>query len=154
MKLTQYTDYAIRVLMFAAAKRIDQGPLSMSSIREIAEAFGISENHLMKVVNRLASLGFLETIRGRNGGLRLAAPPERLRIGEVVRAVEEDMDIVECFGEHSTCPLTVGCRLAKVLDEARSEFLRVLDDHSIADLIPKARAKQIMSLQGALQKRV
>lgn len=154
MKLTQYTDYAVRVLMFAASKRIESGVDSLSSIREIAEAYGISENHLMKVVHRLAGLGYLETLRGRNGGLRLASAPESIRLGDVVRAVEEDMNLVECFGEGSTCPLTNGCRLAKALDAARSEFLRSLDTHTLADLIPKARARQIVALSGALRRLV
>lgn len=154
MKLTQHTDYAIRVLMFAASKRIEQGENTLSSIREIAEAYGISENHLMKVVHKLAGLGWLETIRGRNGGLRLAGDPRSIRVGDVVRAVEEDMNLVECFGEGSTCPLTSDCRLAKVLDAARSEFLKSLDQHTLGDLLPRARTRQIVALSGVLAQRV
>lgn len=154
MKLTQYTDYAIRVLMFAASKRIEGGEDSLSSIREIADAYGISENHLMKVVHRLAGLGLLETLRGRNGGLRLASAPNEIRVGDVVRAVEEDMNLVECFGEGSTCPLTSGCRLAKALDAARGEFLKSLDQLTLADLLPRTRTRQIVALSGAIAKRV
>lgn len=154
MKLTQHTDYAIRVLMFAASKRLDSGADALSSIREIAEAYGISENHLMKVVHRLAGLGWLETLRGRNGGLRLAGDPGAIRLGAVVRAIEEDMNLVECFGEGSTCPLTVGCRLAKALDGARGEFLASLDQHTLADLLPRARVKQIVALSDAIADRM
>lgn len=154
MKLTQYTDYSIRVLMYAAAKRKEEGSDSLSSIREIADAYGISENHLMKVVHKLAGLGLLETLRGRNGGLRIASAPEDIRLGAVVRAVEEDMNLVECFGEGSSCPLTRGCRLAKALDDARAEFLRSLDRHTLADLLPQGRASQIVALSGPLGERM
>ncbi|MGE5714915.1 MAG: RrF2 family transcriptional regulator, partial [Betaproteobacteria bacterium] len=113
MRLTQHTDFAIRVLMFAASRHLREGPEALSSIREIAEAYGISENHLMKVVNRLAQAGVLHTQRGRNGGLRLARDPAQTRLGEVVSLVEDDMALVECFGEESTCPLSGGCHLAE-----------------------------------------
>lgn len=146
MRLTQHTDYAIRVLMFAASRHLREGPDALSSIREIAEAYGISENHLMKVVNRLAQAGLLHTLRGRNGGLRLARPPAETRLGEVVRRVEEDMELVECFGAGSTCPLTAGCHLASALDEARRAFLASLDRHTLADLVPRARAREIIAL--------
>lgn len=154
MKLTQHTDYSIRVLMFATGKQVQEGPEALSSIREIADAYGISENHLMKVVHRLAGLGYLETLRGRNGGLRLAKPPEKVRLGDVVRAVEEDMTLVECFGEGSTCPLSHGCRLADALSQAQTAFLKTLDDKTLADLVPRARARQIVTLSGALGQRM
>lgn len=146
MRLTQHTDYAIRALMFAASRHIRQGPEALSSIQEIAEAYGISRNHLMKVVNRLAQAGMLQTVRGRNGGLRLGRDPADLRLGEVVRVVEEDMALVECFGGESSCPLNDGCRLASALDQARTDFLASLDRHTLADLVPRAKAQQIISL--------
>lgn len=146
MHLTQHTDYAIRVLMFAASRRLREGPDALSSIREIAEAYGISENHLMKVVNRLSQEGLLHTQRGRNGGLRLARDPAQTRLGDVVRLVEDDMALVECFGESSTCPLTVGCHLAAALEQARRDFLASLDRHTLADLVPRARAREIIAL--------
>jgi Rrf2 family nitric oxide-sensitive transcriptional repressor len=150
MRLTQHTDYAIRVLMYAASRWTREGDAALSSIREIAEAYGVSENHLMKVVNRLANEGLLETVRGRNGGLRLAGDPSRTRIGEVVRLIEEDMALVECFGDASTCPLTGDCRLAKALNEARQAFVDALDRYTLADLVPRARAKEIIALTGRL----
>ncbi|MCW5665254.1 MAG: Rrf2 family transcriptional regulator [Piscinibacter sp.] len=146
MRLTQHTDYAIRVLMFAASRFTREGPEALSSIREIAEAYGISENHLMKVVNRLAQEGLLHTQRGRHGGLRLARAPHETRLGEVVRLIEDDMALVECFGSGSTCPLTAGCHLATALIEARQAFVDSLDRHTLADLVPRARARAIIAL--------
>lgn len=146
MRLTQHTDYAIRVLMFAASRHLREGGEALSSIREIAEAYGISENHLMKVVNRLAQAGLLHTQRGRNGGLRLARDPSETRLGEVVRQVEEDMALVECFGPASACPLATACHLAAALDQARNDFLASLDRHTLADLVPRARAREIIAL--------
>src|SRR5512147_2826775 len=144
MRLTQHTDFAIRVLMFAASRHLREGPEALSSIREIAEAYGISENHLMKVVNRLAQAGVLHTQRGRNGGLRLARDPAQTRLGEVVSLVEDDMALVECFGEESTCPLSGGCHLAEALEQARRDFVASLDRHTLADLVPRARAREII----------
>lgn len=154
MRLTQHTDYAIRVLMFAASRHGREGPEALSSIREIAEAYGVSENHLMKVVNRLAQEGLLHTQRGRNGGLRLARDPRETRLGEVVRLIEDDMALVECFGADSTCPLSAGCHLAAALIEAREAFIASLDGHTLADLVPRARARQIIALSGRLQRAV
>src|SRR5512137_1782457 len=115
MRLTQHTDYAIRVLMFAGSRWSRDGAAALSSIREIAEAFAVSENHLMKVVHRLSQEGLLHTQRGRHGGLRLAVDPARTRLGDVVRAIEGDLQLVECFGAGSTCPLSAGCQLADAL---------------------------------------
>lgn len=146
MKLTQHTDYAVRVLMFAASRWQKDGPEALSLIREIADAFAISENHLMKVVQRLGAEGFLFTQRGRNGGLRLARPPEAIRLGDVVRAIEGDMALVECFGEGSTCPLTNGCLLTGALMEAREAFVATLDRYTLADLVPAPHADRIIAL--------
>lgn len=145
MKLTQHTDYAIRVLMFASSRWLKDGPEALSSIREISEAFAISENHLMKVVHRLAQEGLLYTQRGRNGGLRLARAPAETRVGDVVRVIEGDMALVECFGEGSTCPLSAGCLLADALERARASFIATLDGYTLSDLVPKTRAREILS---------
>lgn len=150
MRLTQYTDYAIRVLMYAASRWTREGEEALSSIREIAQAYGISENHLMKVVHRLAQEGLLHTQRGRNGGLRLARAPSQTRLGDVVRTMEDDMALVECFGTGSTCPLSANCLLAEALDEARAAFLGALDQRTLADLVPRARAREIIALTGRL----
>jgi Rrf2 family transcriptional regulator, nitric oxide-sensitive transcriptional repressor len=146
VKLTQHTDYAIRVLMFTSGRWLREGPEALSSIREIADAFQISENHLMKVVHRLAQEGLLHTQRGRGGGLRLAQDPANTTVGQVVRVIEDDMTIVECFGPNSSCPLSAGCLLAGALDRARAAFLAQLDGVTLAQLVPKARAREILAL--------
>jgi Rrf2 family nitric oxide-sensitive transcriptional repressor len=150
MRLTQHTDYAIRVLMYAASRWAREGEEALSSIREIAEAYGISENHLMKVVHRLAQEGLLYTQRGRHGGLRLARAPVTIRVGDVVRLSEGDMALVECFGAGSTCPLSANCLLAAAIEKARKAFIDSLDQHTLADLVPRARAREIIALTGRL----
>jgi len=135
MRLGQQTDYALRVLIYAATVW-DEGRLA--SIREIAAAYRVSENHLMKVVHRLGLLGLLQTQRGRAGGLRLARPPSELRLGRVIQAVEDDLDLVQCFSGASDCPLFGLCNLASALQDARSQFLAALDRYTLADALPRA----------------
>lgn len=130
MRLTVYTDYGLRLLMYAALK---DGELA--TIQEVADAYGISKNHLMKVAFDLGRHGFLETVRGRGGGLRLARAAERIRVGDVVRAMEEDFTLVECFAaKKNTCRVTRGCRLKGALNEALKAYLAVLDKCTLADL--------------------
>lgn len=108
MRLSSYTDYALRTLVFLALR-----PDELATIHEIAETYEISRNHLMKVVQQLSLLGFVESVRGRGGGLRLGRPAEDIRIGDVVRATEQDLDIVECFsppGGAGGLPPDVGLR--------------------------------------------
>ena len=136
MRLAVRTDYALRVLMYAGLARERR-----VTIAEMAAAYGISENHLMTLVHRLRTLGYLETVRGKGGGVRLARPPEAIGLGEVVRAVEADMALVECFGgEPGRCPIEPACALRGVLGEALDAFLAVLDRHSLADLLGPRRA--------------
>ena len=130
MRLTRHTDYALRMLMFLGTA---QGRLV--SIHDIARCYGVSENHLMKVAHRLGLLGFIETVRGRNGGLRLAKPPDKIRIGDVVRRTEEDLSLVECFGATNACRITESCRLRGMLGEALRAFLSVLDRYTLQDLL-------------------
>lgn len=132
MRLTLMTDYALRVLMYAA-----QQPDRLCTIAEVAEAHGISEAHLTKVTHRLALGGWLATVRGKGGGLRLAQPPAAINLGAVVRACEPDFALVECYGADSRCILTGRCGLAGVLDEALSAFLRSLDGRTLADVLPR-----------------
>ncbi len=134
MRFTRYTDYALRVLMYLGRKGEE-----LSTIKEIASRYGISENHLMKVVHQLGRHGYITTIRGRQGGMRLAAAPENINIGEVVRATEDDLNIVECFdGTRNDCPITGVCGLTSMIGEALQAFLAVLDQKSLADVLGKS----------------
>ncbi len=149
MRLTYYTDYALRVLTYLA---LDTG--RVATIGEIAEAYGISRNHLTKVAHELGRAGFVETLRGRGGGLRLARAPDAIRIGDVVRRMEDDFDIVACFGAGGKaggggCVIAPDCRLAGMLGEALQAFLAVLDRYTLADLVaaPAALARHFPGLE-------
>jgi len=144
MQLTAFTDYALRVLIYAAAR-----PESRCLTADVATAFGISRHHVVKVVNELQHLGYLDTTRGREGGFALAKPPHRIRIGEVVRRTESTMTLVECFDRNTnTCPLTRACGLKGVVGEAFDAFLAVLDRYSLADLIAEPKwVTRVMALQ-------
>lgn len=135
MRLSRHTDYALRVLIHLAA-----APERLSSIAEIARAFGISENHLMKVVNNLARSGVLRTVRGRGGGIALARPAEDIMIGTIVRQSEPDLNLAEC----GSCVIAPACGLISPLDEALRAFLAVLDRYSVADAAQ--RKKELASL--------
>lgn len=136
MRLTKWTDYTLRVLMHCAATRHRSTPLTIS---EIAERHDISRSHLMKIVMTLSSLGWIESIRGRGGGIRLLVNADELTIGEVVRQTETDFNMVECFdNDTNTCRLNGRCRLKSVLQEATQSYLRVLDDVRLSDLLPNA----------------
>lgn len=136
MRLTRYTDYSLRVLIYLGLQQ-DR----LSSIREIADVYGISESHLMKVVQALGQSGYVATLRGRGGGLRLAKPPSEINLGDVVRNTEDDIALVECFTEASACRIAGPCRLEHVLRKALGAFLGVLDDYTLADLLrPKFNA--------------
>ena len=138
MRLTSFTDYTLRVLIYLGAHR-DEGRLA--TIGDIATAYGISENHLMKVVHHLAREGHVETVRGKGGGMRLARAPERINIGEVVRGAEEDLALVECFQQSGyQCPIASTCMLSGLLQRALDAFLGVLDRQTLADLL-KPRAQ-------------
>lgn len=130
MRLSEYTDYTLRVLMYCA-----QRPGQRVTIAEIAERHTVSKNHLMKIVNDLARQGWIETARGRGGGLALLADPARLSVGEVVRACETDFRLVECFdGSTNECTLAPGCRLKQTFDSALQGFFRELDTTTLAEI--------------------
>ncbi|KMM37589.1 Rrf2 family transcriptional regulator [Guptibacillus hwajinpoensis] len=132
MRLTNYTDYSLRMLIYLGSMKNGK----LASIQEIANAYQISKNHLMKVAHELGKKGYIETIRGRNGGLRLAHLPEEINIGEVVRSTEEDFNLVECFDkENNTCVISPACRLKHVLHNALSAYFEVLDGYQLSDLI-------------------
>lgn len=136
MHLTRFTDFSLRVLIYAGVN-----PEKAVTISQIAEAHDIPRNHLMKVVNHLASTGFLTTTRGNGGGVRLARSPNLITIGAVVRKTEGDLDIVECFNETeiTTCPLFPSCLLRGALMQAKESFLATLDKITLADCLPPSR---------------
>jgi len=130
MHITRYTDYALRVMTYVALKEEE-----LCTIQEIADAYGISKNHLMKVVQQLNAAGYLKALRGKNGGLTLGRPPEAINIGALVRDTEQDFAIVECLGPADSCVITPGCRLKGILKEALNAFIAVLDAYTLADVI-------------------
>lgn len=131
MRLTVYTDYALRMLMYLAVK---EGGLA--TIAEVAGAYGISKAHLNKVAYQLGLAEYVKTTRGKGGGLRLARPAEAIGVGDVVRRVEPDLALVPCFDPvRAPCPIVPACGLRGALDEARQAFLTVLDGYSLADLV-------------------
>ncbi len=131
MRLTTMTDYALRLLMYAA-----QRPDRLCTIAEIAQAYAISEAHLMKVTHQLGLRGWIETVRGKGGGMRLAHHPEDINLGAVVRSIEPDFHLVECFATGSACVLTGSCGLTGVLEGALQSFLSHLDGFTLADILP------------------
>lgn len=133
MRLTVYTDYSLRMLMYLAVKGD-----GLATIGEVAAAYGIAKNHLTKVAHQLGLAGYVETVRGRGGGLRLARPAVEIGLGDVVRRTEPDMALVPCFGPvHAHCPIVPACGLRSALYEARQAFLAVLDRYSLADLVQR-----------------
>ncbi|MBS4205901.1 Rrf2 family transcriptional regulator [Lederbergia citrea] len=132
MRLTNYTDFSLRVLIYLASKRADE----ISNITEIAEAYNISRNHLTKVIHELGKMGVIITIRGRGGGIRLALPPEEINVGAIVRKTEDDFKLVPCFGDSpNPCVISPVCGLKHALGRALTAYLAVLDEYTIADLV-------------------
>jgi len=130
MRLTDYTDYTLRVLMFCALN-----PERSVTIAELAQSHAVSKNHLMKIVNDLARQGLLQTTRGRGGGLRLLKKPQDINIGAVVRQTETDFRLVECFdASFNTCSLTAQCQLKHVFSTALKSYMAELDKVSLADV--------------------
>ncbi len=145
MRLSTYTDYTLRTLMYLA---VNAG--RRTTIAELARTWRISEAHLMKIVHQLGVAGDVETIRGRNGGLRLGRPAAAINLGTVVRRTEVDMDLVACFDGGATCAISEVCVLQAVLHEALEAFLAVLDRTTLADLVaPRARLAALLGLDPA-----
>jgi Rrf2 family nitric oxide-sensitive transcriptional repressor len=129
MQLTKFSDYALRVLMYAHAagdRRV--------TIEEMAASYRISRAHLMKVVNALTRAGYLTAVRGRSGGLTLARPADKIRLGEVIRTTEPDFALVECFATGNQCVITACCSLPRVLNQALAAFLDAMDQHTVASV--------------------
>lgn len=133
MRLTQWTDYTLRVLMYCAAARDRQAAVTIS---EVASAYDISRSHLTKIVQQLGATGLLETSRGRGGGMRLRLAPSDINLGAVVRATETDFHLVECFDMATNhCQLTSHCGLKGILAQAMHAFMQVIDQYTLADLM-------------------
>lgn len=136
MKLTLFTDYAFRLLIHVAAREPE-----LVTISEVAQSYDIARNHLTKIANDLVRGGYLEAVRGRNGGLRLAKPAKSINIGEVVRHCESTAPLVECFDRiNNKCVITPYCSLKSILFAAESAFYAVLGSHNLADLVAQRDA--------------
>jgi len=156
MQLTLHTDYALRVLIYLAQKEDE-----LATISEIADFYLISRNHLVKVVHHLSQENFIHTTRGKHGGMRLARAPKLIAIGEVVRRMEPNFDIVECFSNsNQPCKVSPICTLKEVLHRAGSEFLALLDQYSVADAVVENQTteqnftvSQLLDTRTAISKR-
>ena len=143
LRLTVYTDFSLRLLIYLALK--DDG---FATIGEVAQSYGISRNHLMKVAHQLGVGGYVATVRGRNGGLRLARPPETIVVGELVRRTEPDLALVPCFHPiDAPCAIRPGCVLREAMRQASEAFLNALDGYTLADLVrPRAHMQGLLSI--------
>ncbi len=142
MRLTLYTDYSLRVLLYLAYNKD-----KTVTISELADFYKVSRNHLVKVVHELGLNGYILTSRGKHGGIKLARAPEDIVIGQVVRTTEPDFDLLECFNEKADqCVITNVCNLKSVLFNARSNFLSDLDKYTLAD-VTKVAPKQLSAFK-------
>lgn len=138
MKLTRYTDYAMRMLIHLGSRHGD-----LCSIREISESFGVSQNHMMKVAQDLVSAGYVESVRGRNGGLRLARPAGEINLGELTRHTENSFTLIDCGG----CRIAPACGLPGILAEATAAFLTVLDKYHLSDILePRSQLRALLAM--------
>jgi Rrf2 family nitric oxide-sensitive transcriptional repressor len=130
MRLTRFTDYSLRVLIYLGLRTAE-----WVTIRRISDAYGVSRNHLMKVVSLLTRMGYLVAQRGPGGGIRLARPPLEINLAEVVRDTEEDLVMVECFDDNGKCVITPACRLKRLIGAALEAYMLTLEGFTLEDLI-------------------
>lgn len=144
MRLTSYSDYSLRVLLYLAIH-----PNQTPTVKQIADSYDISKNHLMKVVNNLTQTGYVHAIRGRSGGLKLAKNAEAINLGAVIRTTEDDFKIVECFDpKTNTCKIAQDCKLKHILNEGLLAFLGVLDQYTLKDLTgAQSSLKQALNIK-------
>ena len=136
MKLTKFSDYSLRLLLYLAVH-----PERVVSVREVSRAYGVSPHIIVKAVQLLVEQGLIVSVRGRQGGLRLAKEPSEINVGAVVRSTEPTLDLVECFDlATNTCPIEPACGLKGVLTRAQRAFFGVLNEHTLADFVPRAPA--------------
>ncbi len=142
MKLTRFTDYSLRVLIYLGLKDKDR-----VTIREISDAYGISRNHLMKVVSLLSRMGYLDARRGPGGGIALARPPGEIVIADVVRDMEDDLNLVECFCEEGECIIKPMCKLKTALNQALAAYLDTLERYTLLDLLrPRTQLSEVLGM--------
>lgn len=141
MHITSFSDYALRVLIYAAVKAPAQ-----CTIAEIAERYSISRNHLMKVVQTLNQRGYLCAQRGKNGGIRLKGPASDINLGQLIRDTEQDKPLVECFGRDNQCLITPACQLKRILADAQQAFYQALERYTLADLVTAQTQPQLTQL--------
>lgn len=143
MQLTLQTDFSLRTLIYLGLQPAGQ----LSTVTEVAEAFHIPRNHLVKIAHRLGKEGFIDTVRGKNGGIRLARPTAEINIGELVRCIEPTLNPVDCRKPDGPCVILPSCRLKGVLNEASLAFVRVLESYTLADIV--AEPEQLLKLIGS-----
>lgn len=148
MQLTRFTDYGLRSLMYLAVR-----PDELSSVKEISDHYGISRNHLVKVAHRLSQLGYIETSKGKGGGIRIASGTKDLRLGDLVKQLEPNMFMVECFdAATNTCRITGSCQLKHYLFDAAKEFIDSLNQYTLADTVKNK--KSLFTPDAKLEKRI
>ncbi len=136
MRLTTMTDYALRMLIYLGQHRE-----RLCTTSEIAQAYQISEAHLTKITHQLGRAGWITTVRGKGGGMRLAREPAQINLGGLVRSIEPDFHLVECLGSGNACTLAGHCRLTGIVHNALEAFLKQLDGHTLAELLPRGGPK-------------
>lgn len=147
MHIKRFTDYSLRVLIYLALKENE-----LATIKEVAARYQISKNHLMKVVQDLNSKGFIIATRGNNGGIKLSRAPEAINIGQLIRQIEQDSTLVECFGPDNHCVITPSCKLKGILAEAMDSFFTSLEQYTLADILSgkhEQELKEILTLPDA-----
>ena len=145
MKLTLFTDYAVRVLLYLGAR-----PERLCSIAEVAQAYRVSQNHLMKVVNQLARQGYVDSVRGRSGGIRLGRVPETINLGRLIRDTEDGFELVDC----GSCVAAPACGVTGVLGEALAAFLAVLDKYTLADMLGRRQDLRLLLVSDRVRDQV
>lgn len=141
MNITRFTDYALRVLIYLSVSEKD-----IVTIKDVADSYNISKNHLMKVVQELSAQGFIEATRGKNGGIKLHILPEQINIGNLVREFEQSTTLVECFGSNNQCVITPACQLKKIFSGAKEHFFKYLEKYTLQDLICDSRDEHLAQI--------
>lgn len=141
MHITRYTDYSLRVLIYLAINK-----QQLTTINDIAVSYGISKNHLMKIVQQLNLQGYVLATRGKNGGIKLNHPAEQINIGKLVREIEDKNKLVECFGDDNQCVITPSCQLKKVFAKAQENFFSTLDAYTLQDLVGEQKQHALTEL--------